>query len=182
MPHPRRRTLASLVVTLAALSAAAQPPTAPTGDSGRQDTGRPNIWWNAPRFITALSLSETQRAALDQLLDRQMTTRREHAQRYREVRRRLAEQLEAGEWQGVAATREELAAATAELSRDDSDLMLAVVRELTPEQRQKLTATFPLLLYRPWLRTFGGPMGGAGAAGGVLRGRGGAGRDSGSGG
>lgn len=118
-----------------------------------------SIWWNQPRLVEGLGLSAEQRRHLDDLLLEQLASRREAAARYRALRQELATTLEKGSWDDARTQGKELSEVAAQLSRLETDLVIAAIQQLTPGQRKVLAADYQALLRRPWL------VGGLGAGG-----------------
>jgi len=134
-----------------ALPASAQAPSTPS----RPHTaalGGARIWWNQPRFIETLGLTPEQRGAMDASLDRHLETRRTEGADYRNARLSFADAVSRGDWNAATAAQGRMAELAGQLSKTESDLILAVLRHLTASQRQTLNREFPLLLRRPWVR------------------------------
>jgi len=110
------------------------------------------IWWNQPRPVELLGLSEEQRKAMDALLIDLLERRRELARESLEIRRTLGDHLAAGDWKAAEKASAELGERASALVRGDTDLMLAALRLLQPEQRRTLDRELPMILRRPWLQ------------------------------
>lgn len=124
----------------------------------------PGIWWNRPRFVEALRLTEEQRQDLDLILERHRVGRRQQAARYRQAQQERARALSDGDWDEARAAGEDLAELAAASSRDETELFAAVLQRLDAEQRRTLNESFPLLLRRPWMIGGGGARARAAAA------------------
>ncbi len=110
------------------------------------------IWWNQPRPVEALGLTDEQRKKMDALLIDSLGRRRELAQGAFEVRQTLGDHLAAGDWKAAEKDSDDLAERASILARSDADLTLAVVRLLQPEQRRTLDQELPMILRRAWLQ------------------------------
>lgn len=158
--------VSALILCLSSGAAFAQPPRAGQGHMGQGQ----RIWWNQDRFVEALGLTEEQRGQMDAVLEANIAGRRGQIEPYVETRRALAEAVAAGDWKGAEAARDRLAELAAATSRSESDLVVAVGKLMSAEQRKKLQEEFPMMFARPWIR------GGVGLGGGPRR-RGGGGQE-----
>lgn len=116
------------------------------------------IWWNQPRYITALGLEEGQRQRMDSLLEHHREGRAELMTDLQETRRMVGDAAAAGDFEKADAQREKLAEVAAELSRLETGLMVSVLELMSAEQRALLAEKFSGVLRRPWL-VGGGPGG-----------------------
>lgn len=132
------------------------------------------IWWNQPKKIEQLSLSDDQRTAMDALLSDFLGQRASDRVAQIEAFEAFGQALGT---QGAGAARREAdavgEAVVAPIERQ-IDLMIAVVDLLSAEQRQQLVDSFPRLLGRPWIRNaspLSAPISMAERAGGRGKGR-----------
>jgi Spy/CpxP family protein refolding chaperone len=165
-----RVALAALVV----LGCAQQGP-APAGDApAREDESaevagdagaeRPDpsrfIWWNNEPTRELLELSADQRAKMDGALSEFLEKHRTIQESRRAVRTELTAAFRDGAWPQAKEKSKALSALTAEWDALHAEMVIRVLGEMTPEQRQKLAAERPNLLDRPWVSSLG--RGGAG--------------------
>lgn len=134
--------------------AGSQEPAAPSTERGgarfvRARAGLSRVWWNQPKEVEALGLTEEQRRRMDGALTAHLEARRKAARSYVETRRRLGDELAAGDWKAAEKTAREAGEIFASMARSEGELALAVAQVLEPEQRKKLDTEFPLLLRRP---------------------------------
>lgn len=135
---------------------------APRAGQGHVGNGQ-RIWWNQDRFVEGLALTEEQRGKMDAVLEENVAGRRGQMEPYVEARRELGDALAAGDWKGAEAARGRLAELAAATSRSESDLLLAVAKLMSAEQRKKVQEEYPMIFSRPWIR------GGVGMGGGPRR-------------
>lgn len=138
--------LVGLLVTAAALAQES-----PRSPAVRSPAEGPRIWWNQSRFIEGLALTGEQRGRMDEVLERHLFARRSQRQEYRQARGEVARAARDGRWQEAEAASVRLGEAGAELARLEGELMVAVLRLLSADQRAKLEDGFPMILLRPWL-------------------------------
>ena len=175
----RQRLLAGLALPLLLTAGAARsqtpkptaeksaPPAAARASSlsadraaARAKAGLARAWWNQPKAIETLALTDAQRRKMDQVLLAHLATRREAALAYVENRRHLGDLLVAGDWKGAERSAAEAGELAAKMARSEGELAVAVARALEPEQREKLDAEFPQLLRRPLVQSGTGGRGG----------------------
>lgn len=117
--------------------------------AARAKAGLARVWWNQPKAIETLGLTNAQRRTMDQALLAHLATRRKAALSYVENRRQLSDFLVAGDWKGAERSAAEAGDLAATMARSEGELAVAVARTLEPEQRKKLDEKFPQLLRRP---------------------------------
>ena len=117
--------------------------------------GGPNdkdaLWWDDPKIVKALSLTDEQRKKMGDVLD---TYRKEVPQD-----RKLGdfhESLVQGNWKDARSESEKIAKAAETAVRIRGILKIDVLSLLEDEQREKLVDRYPRLIYQPWTRAMRG--------------------------
>jgi hypothetical protein len=153
--HDRQIALL-LLVALVGLTVAVAPQGAfgkGSDDAERAAKGRQKaveaMWWNEPEIVSHLSLSEEQR----QNMDGQYRTYLDTGPPRRDSigREAFAEALAAGDWNGARARLDEMAKAAAVPLREQGELKIRLLSQLSKEQHQRLVEKYPQLLRRPWV-------------------------------
>ncbi len=111
------------------------------------------LWWNQPQKVEELGLSDAQRSRMDGHLVAFLEQRGEELKKHREALKNLGEALGRGDTTAARASRDEIATTTSTPVQQQIDMMIAVIAELTAEQRGKLSESYPRLLSRLWVRS-----------------------------
>jgi Spy/CpxP family protein refolding chaperone len=133
-------------------------------DAQTEPASRARIGWQVPAIQETLEIGESQRASLDRALEATLEKRREAVREYALRRSELASAAAVGTREEIPDLLDEVEAAAGRMARIESELVVTVLRILTPEQRRTLEARYPRILQRPWI------MGGPARAGGRRRG------------
>ena len=107
-------------------------------------------WWNQPKKIAMLSLTEEQRAELDTLAESYLEEHTKDSSA-RDAYAAMGEALASGDWEGARRHSKEAAAAVARSAEGQAELMIEGVKVLSVEQRKALYAKFPGMLQRSWI-------------------------------
>jgi Spy/CpxP family protein refolding chaperone len=117
--------------------------------------GGPNdkdaLWWNDPKIVKALSLTDEQRKKMG-----------EHLKAYRkkvpESRNPKAfhETLVQGDWKAAHGESEKLAKGAEASVRMRGELKIDILSLLSKKQRETLVDQYPRLIYKRWLRAMRG--------------------------
>lgn len=110
------------------------------------------IWWNRPQLIERLGLSTEQRGRMDARLRASLTERRQLVKELREAQRKFGQLVTAKDKAAATRAADEVAEATAALSRFEGRLKIEVLAELTEAQATLVRERIPALVHRPWLR------------------------------
>jgi Spy/CpxP family protein refolding chaperone len=111
------------------------------------------VWWNNPKLVAALRLTEAQRAKMNELLVHRLENQRAIKSDYLEKRAAFEQALRKGNPQAAQAAAVELRKRVAEGSEGRFALVIDVVAVLEPAQRETLFSQYPATLRRPlWKR------------------------------
>ncbi len=111
------------------------------------------IWWNQPKKVSELQLSDTQRSKMDDLLLAYLEHREQDLEVQREAFSKFGAVLTGDDESVVEQRSKALTDAMSSPLRRQVDLMIEVVDLLTPEQRAGLASRYPKLLSRMWIRS-----------------------------
>ena len=117
--------------------------------------GGPNdkdaLWWNDPKIVKALSLTEEQRKKMGEYLK----AYRENVPQDRQPEE-FHETLVQGDWKAARSEGERLAKIAATSVRMRGTLKIDVLSLLSKKQRETLVDQYPRLIYKPWRRAMRG--------------------------
>jgi len=133
----------------------AKPDAAKAGKAKGPTPGGPKdksaLWWDDPKIVEALSLTDEQR--------KKMT---EHVTSYRKNRPRdrkpeaFQEALVQGDWKAAKSQNQKLAESAAEAVQLRGKLKIDILSLLTKQQLESLNDQHPRLIYQPWRRAMRG--------------------------
>jgi hypothetical protein len=109
-------------------------------------------WWHRDELKGPLGLGPEQLAAMDQALVDYLSERAGREELTRRLPDRIGEALRAEDWERARELGELVAEESAELARTRVELKIAVLSQLTPEQRRLAAAEFPRLYTARWMR------------------------------
>ncbi len=112
------------------------------------------IWWNQPKKINDLSLTEAQRNQMNELFETYLKTHAKSAKKQNTTFDDLGDTLVKGNSKKTNKQRDKLSKIIAEDVSKQIDMMSAVMNVLTDEQRTLLGKNYPKLTSRLWIRTF----------------------------
>ena len=158
--------VAVLLLTPLVGGAQPAPPAADPPPEDRRHRLVSKMWWNQPKKIEQLGLGDTQREAMDALLNAFLDDRAALVKHHRQTLGALGDALASGDADVARAQGSAIAEAASAPIRRQVDLRVDVVALLTPDQRQTLASTYPKLLSRLWVRTSPTRGGGSRRAGG----------------
>ncbi|MDJ0850950.1 MAG: hypothetical protein QNK04_21475 [Myxococcota bacterium] len=138
----------TLALALLASAALAQPGGRPGAGQGRARTER-TLWWNSPAFIESLSLSTDQREKMDAAWERFQASVGERSKSVGS-RKSFHEALEQGRWEEARKALDTMADAARVPLKASGELKIAVLEQLSDEQRQKLATEHATLLRQTW--------------------------------
>lgn len=145
------RAVCTLAVCLAALGTALPAPgqeagaAAPAEQKGRAEPG--GGWWNNPRIVEALTLTEAQRKKMDGHLDAF------HKALSGQGPGSLSEfytAVEEGKWDAAQSALKSVADHSTERIMAQGTLKISVLRELDDAQRKTLNERYAKLIRQPW--------------------------------
>lgn len=127
------------------------------GDEGQlslwQQKIMTRVWWNQPKRIESLSLSEEQRARMDEFLTTYLRQSDDNAAQRKVGMEALGTAIAEGDEKSARNHRDEMESLTAGAVRLQIDMMIAAAAEMTPEQRRLLYSQSPNLFSRFWVRS-----------------------------
>jgi Spy/CpxP family protein refolding chaperone len=156
------RTLSTLTtcgLLLAALAlagpGAAQPAEKPAAKADEAAGSAPargprNGWWNDPKVVEQLTLSEEQRKKMDGYYESFREALR--AGEGREARSAFTEALKAGNWKKARSSLAELSKESSLPVQIHGELKIDILSTLSKEQLAKLVEGYPRLIAQPWVR------------------------------
>jgi len=116
---------------------------------GKHRKDRPKfMWWNDPAIVSDLSLSETQRSAMEAAWQ-SYEAAVEALPNPAELSKRFDSALAGGRWSEAENATQELAKATSERVSANGLLKVSVLKQLKAEQFTKLTGKYPRLVAQP---------------------------------
>ena len=115
---------------------------------GRRMADRP--WWNQPKKIEALSLTDEQRGELDALAE-SCRAEQQAKPNPREVYQEMADALTKGDLDAARKLTDSLADAAAKNARAQAQMMIEGVAVLSTDQRGILASEWPGMFRRPWI-------------------------------
>jgi Spy/CpxP family protein refolding chaperone len=109
------------------------------------------LWWNDPKMVKALSLTDEQRKKMGEYLKafREKVPQNQKPEAFHET-------LVQGDWKAAHKEREKLAKSAAKSVKMRGTLKIDVLSLLSKEQREKLVDLYPRLIYKPWRRSMRG--------------------------
>ncbi len=119
------------------------------GRGGSND--KPALWWNDPKVVMAVSLTDEQRNKMDGYLKafRKKVPGNRRPEAFHET-------LVQGDWKKARREAAELAKAAETSIRMRGMLKIDVLSRLSEEQLGILVDQFPRLIYKPWRNAMGG--------------------------
>lgn len=158
-PEPSGFRLGSMLAGLgilltlggAAPASVSQPATVQTPAAPVEAEALSGIWWNQPRLIEALGLSEEQRERMDGRLRESLVERRRLQRELRSRRQRFMASITGSDWDAARTAGDQTAEALAALSRHESRVKIDILSQLDEAQLSTLTRQYPRLLARTWL-------------------------------
>ncbi len=126
----------------------------PSNQAKQRSTLADKIWWNQPKKISSLSLSEGQRKQMDHLLNDYLKTHNKHVKKQQAAFSDLGDSLASNLQKKTSKLRDKLAEVIADDVSEQIDMMSAVIAVLSDEQRQLMAKNHPKLMSRLWVRTF----------------------------
>ncbi len=126
----------------------------PSNKAKQRSTLADKIWWNQPKKISSLSLSESQRKQMDNLLNDYLKTHNKHVKKQQAAFSDLGDSLAKNQQKKTSKQRDKLAKTIADDVSEQIDMMSAVFALLSDEQRQLMAEQHPKLMSRLWVRTF----------------------------
>ncbi|MEM1180016.1 MAG: hypothetical protein AAGM22_16870 [Acidobacteriota bacterium] len=117
------------------------------------------IWWNQPKKIDELGLDVGQRRRMDAALTTFSELRARTIREQRLAFQAFGEALASGDRARIDERGRALKLIMAAPLEGQVTLMAAVVAELRPDQRRRLTELYPKLLQRQWVRSGRGLIG-----------------------
>lgn len=117
----------------------------PKGAGGANKTDA--IWWDDPRVIKAITLTDEQREKMGEFLESYHKSKPQG--RKPET---FHETLVQGDWKAARAESKKVADAAGNSVRMRGQLKIDVLSALTDEQRKLVIDKFPRLIYKPWRR------------------------------
>jgi len=122
---------------------------------GKMDTALKNIWWNQADTIKHLSLSQSQRSAMDAVFLKHRQNGRETSLARHEVRVAYITALESSNWKEAKVLAQRMAVLTGNM--DETRLLerTNVLELLNPKQIETIKEKYPLLLKRSWIKNKG---------------------------
>lgn len=163
LPHRLLSPLAGALLAVAVLlpAGAAEPAPAPEPAAAEKSAARTaprrdtdpaeRMWWNGEKLVAGLGLSPEQRSAMDARLTTRLAERRDHLVAYGKLRGEMATALAAGDWEAAEAKAAEASTVLAAANGAETDLVIDVMKLLSPTQRRRMGEEKPQLLRRPWL-------------------------------
>jgi Spy/CpxP family protein refolding chaperone len=133
-----------------ALSASAQ--AADPADEKARQARRPEtrLWWNDPAVVEKLSLSNDQRAQMDQLYETYRNERK-NASRSSNARVPFLEALEQGDMDQARKKLDSWAEGDRAHAQATGELKIGVIALLSEEQRKALETGYPRLIRQSWV-------------------------------
>lgn len=116
------------------------------------------IWWNQPKKVQELGLTDAQRQKMDAVLRAYLEDRPAAQQRQRQAFAAISDALAAGDRDAALRQGEAAARAAGDPVLQQVEMMIDVAVIMTPEQRKTFTETYPRMFSRPWIRTGSGRL------------------------
>jgi hypothetical protein len=126
----------------------ADSPKAPVKGGPNDETA---LWWDDPKIVKALSLTDEQRKKMGEYL--KVYREQVPPNRKPEV---FHETLVQGDWKSARSESEKLVKSAAESIRMRGTLKIDVLSLLSKKQRETLVDRYPRLIYKPWRRAMRG--------------------------
>lgn len=112
--------------------------------------GPRNGWWNDPKVVEQLTLSEEQRKKMDGYYENFREALR--AGEGREARSAFTEALKAGDWKKARSSLAQLSKESSLPVQTHGELKIDILSTLSKEQLAKLVEGYPRLIAQPWVR------------------------------
>jgi Spy/CpxP family protein refolding chaperone len=112
-------------------------------------------WWHEPQLVTALELTDEQRAKMDEILGRRMETRHQLLAGYRAADAEFQKALGEGDWSAARRHMSDMRERAAAEAESRANLRLEVFEVLNADQRRTLVEKHSNVVTRPWLPGYG---------------------------
>lgn len=108
------------------------------------------VWWNHPRMIEEIGLSDEQRQRMNAIFEESLEIRKGETSKQKTSLEAFGKALAGGDPAEIAGREETLFETMAKPLREQISMIAKVYAELSAEQRQALAARHPNVLFELW--------------------------------